>query len=177
MILDAIAALVGAIIEPLIAAVSVVLVGFLNLGILIAEAIGSIFVSNLKFKRISKRTRDPKRSDWIPTAVIFAIALLFIGYLQIKDREIQFVAVDGHSLPYAEVIVRTDNTERNERTDKVGRIDVPRFGLVSVSLMDPRYVEKTWTREELQPRLVAERTFLGSGLDKIANALLKPEKD
>lgn len=174
MIFDAIAALIGAIIEPIIGTILLALVGALNLFIFIIEAIGSIFVSGFNLKRIPRKGRTPKKSDWVTTGVVLLSILLVVLYFEIKDREIQFVAEDGHSLPYAEIVVKTDKIVRNERTDKVGRIEVPRFGLVSVTLADPRYVEKTWSHEELKPRLIAERTILGKGLDKIANTLLQP---
>ena len=57
--------------------------------------------------------------------------------------------------------------------DKSGNLTISRFGTESVTVKDPRYIEKTWLNSELEDELIVERTILGSGLDSLAEKLLK----
>jgi len=87
------------------------------------------------------------------------------------------VAEDGHSLPFAALIIHTKDGEQHERTDNAGNIVIPRFSTTSITVKDPRYVEKTWQESEIESELIVGRTILGSGLDSLADKLLKPAKE
>lgn len=92
---------------------------------------------------------------------------------KVFHREITLVASDGHSLPYAALIIHSKKEERHERTDGSGTITIPRFGTTALTVKDPRYVLKRWDRQDFESNLTVERTFLGSGLDDLAGRLLK----
>ncbi|MCH6258084.1 hypothetical protein MLD52_16100 [Puniceicoccaceae bacterium K14] len=177
MIFDAIAALFAAIVEPIVMAILCVFIGITNLFLVIIELVIGIFIHGYKTKRIQRKewkNRSSQISGW-SSLVVIVLAVVFLVIMEIKDREVQIVASDGHSLPYAEVVITTKSEVRNERTDNLGRVEIPRFGLISLSVIDPRYVEQSWAEEEIEKRLEVERTFLGSGLDKIANKLLNKD--
>lgn len=65
----------------------------------------------------------------------------------------------------------------HRRTDNSGNTRIPRFGTHAITLNDPRYVETTWAKSEIESQLVVRRTVLGSGLDSLAGKLLKPAKE
>ena len=177
MILDGIAAIIGALIEPIVMAAVYLVAGIANLFLIVVEFVVGLFVHGYKTKRIKAKNWKEKSSNlsgWGSLAVL-AIIVLAIAVMEFMDKEVQLVASDGHSLPYAEVLITTDKEIRNERTDKTGKVEIPRFGLVSLSIIDPRYVEHTWLEGEIDRRLVVERTILGSGLDKVVNSLLKKD--
>ena len=54
---------------------------------------------------------------------------------------------------------------------------IPRFGASSITVKDPRYIEKTWQLSEIESELVVGRTILGTGLDSLADKLLKPANE
>ena len=198
MILDAIiglfAALFGLLFEG-VAALFVPLVNFLAAGV---EAIIGLFVGGFSLARI-ERKRETTASTaacettassasaaasrmTAPAAVGVAIVLFILGAIvafaapKMMNRQITLVAADGHSLPYAAVIIHTSGGDEHRRTDDSGNITIPRFTTTSVTVKDPRYVEQTWRKSEIGSQLVVERTRLGAGLDVIAGHLLKPAK-
>ncbi len=181
MILDAIIAFIAALVEPVVFGMAFIFVPFLNLLIQFLELVISMFVSGFKIKRIEKRSWEERKrlkstASTCGSFTVLGIVVLAIVVVDILDREVQFVATDGHSLPFAEVVITTENGTRNERTDKTGNLEIPRFGALELSMVDPRYIKKSWTREEIDRRLVVERTVLGSTLDKFANTLLKKDE-
>jgi hypothetical protein len=91
-------------------------------------------------------------------------------------RKVTLVAKDGYSLPFAALIVHTDDGDRHERTDNTGNIVIPRFGTHALTIKDPRYIEQRWEKSDIESQLVVGRTMFGSSLDSFANKLLKPSK-
>jgi hypothetical protein len=75
------------------------------------------------------------------------------------------------------LIVHTGDGDQHQRTDNAGNIVIPRFGTNSVTVKDPRYIEKTWAKSEIEAELVVGRTVLGAGLDSLADKLLKRAKE
>ena len=63
-----------------------------------------------------------------------------------------------------------------ERTNLEGEIRIPRFNTQRLSIHSSRFVEKSWTSDQIKPELVVERTALGSSLDKVGDFLLKKAK-
>lgn len=181
MILDAIiglfASLFGFIAEG-VASAFVPLVNLIAVGI---EALIGIFVPGFSLGRIERRKgeRKPAGSAFggIMTLVIL-VALIgwFVVVPKVMHRKVTLVAEDGHSLPFAALIIHTGDGDRHQRTDNAGNIVIPRFGTNAVTVKDPRYVEKSWAKSEIEAELVVGRTVLGSSLDSLADRLLKRAK-
>ena len=192
MILDAIAALF----EPLFAALGAILAGIFNLIAAGLEMLIALFVPAFKMKRIERRKRvrgahtdandggsdvaEAPRSRFSPLLVGAGVALLILGAVflpVVTKRTITLVAKDGHSLPRAAVILHTTNGDEHLRTDNAGNLKAPRFGLLGLTVKDPRYVEETWGGDAGTRQLVVRRTVLGAGLDRLAGKLLMKPAD
>lgn len=174
MILDAIIAFVAGLLALVAGAVVVPVVALVNLLAAGLELVIGVFVSGFELGRLSR----PGRSGALASGIVLLVVVAVVGVLLYLrgDREVTLVAEDGHSLPLAAVVVETGQGEEHQRSDASGHITVPRFGLRSVTIKDPRYVERTWSRREIGTTLVVERTVLGGALDRAAEFLLKPEK-
>lgn len=181
MILDSIVALLALLFAPVAAVASAVFIPIINLFLGLLEMIVSIFVSDFSVRRLKRKESG---SVWTPSTILSGLCLLLllglIAWLfvtpMIKNRTITLVAEDGHSLPFAAVIVSIRDTEHHDRSDKSGKLKIPRFSTDSVTIKDPRYVEETWSAEEIGDQLVVSRTLLGSGLDQFADKLIQPAK-
>lgn len=189
MILDAIIGLfvsiVGFILVPVAEFLSLAFTTLLNLIVAAIEAIIRIFVTGFRIGRFKKwdykrggedgkpETPDHPMAIWWSTATALLIfAAIFLGP-KIINRKVALVTKDGHSLPFASLIIHTKSGDDHKRTDNAGNITVSRFSTTGITLKDPRYVQQTWKRNELEPQLVARRTILGSSLDFMADRLLK----
>ncbi len=179
VILDAIIAIFVSLFAALSATAAVAVVPAVNFGAFILEGIVGLFVSGFAVGRLS-HPGSPTRS---PVMIFFGIFVLLavlgvVAWLAVApvvmNRTVTLRAVDGHSLPFAELTIQTKKMEFSRRTDSAGNISIPRFGVQSLAVKDPRYIEKSWLGKEIEPVLVVERTVLGSGLDKIAEKLLRP---
>ena len=189
MILDAILALF----EPLFGLLAGLLAGIVNLIAGGLELLISLFVPAFRIRRFERKKkaalsgdREASSEQRAPhsrayTVTWILIALLAIGAALrplVMQRKITLVAKDGHSLPHAAVILHTKGGNEHLRTDFSGNLQVPRFGLLGLTVKDPRYVEQTWAGDAITRELVVSRTVLGSGLDKLAGKLLlKPAKE
>ena len=182
MILDSLIVAIAGLFE-----LSVILfAGFINLFLKLIELIVRIFIHGYQIKKLptkkfrAEKTEDSnneaqensKSSIWVPVIVISLIALVMF-IMAFKNKEIHFVAVDGNSLPFAKIVVVTEDGEVNKRTDISGKVDIPRFGILSIKISDPRYKEQSWSSDEISSQLVVKRSLLGSGLDKLSNMLEK----
>ncbi|MEM8954850.1 MAG: hypothetical protein AAGD22_11920 [Verrucomicrobiota bacterium] len=179
MILDAIIALFGSIIGSIMQGATVVFAPLINAMLAVVEALVGLVVDGFSIGRVGKKKRESRGSPVLGVAIIILILGAVVWFAiapKILNREITLVAEDGHSLPFAALIVRSGDGDRHVRTDNAGKVMIPRFGFTSVSINDPRYVEKTWVRSEVKSEIVVRRTVLGSGLDKLADKLLKPEE-
>lgn len=180
MILDAIIALIFGLVGATIAAAAAII----NLIAAAIEGIVSIFIDGFTLGRIRPRNDQPKkpkpvtRTQLVLCAISWLVILsLLLGLFvipKIREREITFIAKDGHPLPFAAVLITTKNSTESRRTDTAGNLKVPRFGLQSVTLKDPRYIQTTWSHPNIKSPLEARRTILGSSLDKFADKLLRP---
>ena len=182
MILDAIigffASLFGFLAEGA-ATASVPIINAMAAGI---EAVIGIFVSGFSLGRLERKKNESKSiSSAIGGIVTLLIIVGLVGWFfvapKMTNRQVTLVAEDGHSLPFAALVIHTKDGAQHERTDEAGNITIPRFGTTSVTVKDPRYVEKTWAKSKIESELVVRRTVLGSGLDSLADKLLKPARE
>lgn len=182
MILDAIISLFVSLFGFLMEGVSLVFVSLINLILAGIEAVVGIFVSGFNLKRFERKKHDSKsRASAIggiltPLLIIGLVVWLFI-VPKVINREVTLVAEDGYSLPFAAVIIHTGAGDEQKRTDNAGSILIPRFSTTAITVKDPRYVEKTWQKPEIDETLIVGRTLLGSGLDSLAERFLVPAKE
>lgn len=177
MIFDAIIFLLGALVEGVVT-VFVPIINLIAVGI---EAVIGIFVSGFSLGRIERKKGDKSKASAIRGTVILLMMIGLIGWFvvapKVMNREVTLVAEDGHSLPFAALIIETKGGEQHKRTDNAGNIVISRFSTTSITVKDPRYIEKTWEKSEIESKLVVGRTVLGSSLDVLADKLLKPAKE
>ena len=179
MILDAIIGLFGSLFGFLAEGVAMAFVPLINLIAAGIEAVIGIFVSGFSLGRIErKKGGSQSKASVIGGIVTLLMIVGLIGWFviapKVMNREVTLVAEDGHSLPFAALIIHTKDGEQHERTDNAGNIVIPRFSTTSITVKDPRYVDKTWEKSEIDSELIVGRTILGSGLDSLADKLLKP---
>ncbi len=182
MILDAIIALLASVFDCIAGAAAIVFVPIINLFIGVVEAIVGFFVSGFSLSRIErKKSSDRPLASAIWQSTVFVLLTCAIAWLfvvpKILNRKLTMVGKDGHSLPFAALIIHTDDGDQHERTDNSGNIRIPRFSTTGVTVKDPRYIENTWTKNEIESQLIVGRTILGSGLDALADRLLMPAKE
>ncbi len=183
MILDAIIGLFVSIFQ----ASTAIIFPVINLVLAGVEAVIGLFVSGFELGRLKRnpgRGADAGRQvardrRW---RIAFVLVLLIVAGValvgpKVMNRKVTLVAEDGHSLPFAAMVVNTAGGTRHERTDNAGNLVVPRFTTESITVKDPRYVEKTWRKPEFAPELIVTRTRLGAGLDALADRLLQPAGD
>lgn len=182
MILDAIIALLGSIFGMVVDGIAATFVPLLNLIAAGIEAVVGLFVTGFSLGRIQRKQRDGATKGSAAGGIVILVVVLgliggFWATPRVMNREVTLVAKDGHSLPFAAMIIHTRDGDQHERTDHAGKIVIPRFWPHALTIKDPRYVEQRWEESEIQPHLTASRTVLGSGLDSLAERLLKPAKE
>lgn len=188
MILDAIIGLFGALWDAL-AALAVALFEVVpltvNLLAALAECVIGLFVNGFTLGRMARKKKlaEPRR---LTTAEIrlgmlgVLLVILVLGWAvvapQLMNRTFTLVAEDGHSLPYAAIILHQSDGDVHKRTDSAGSVVASRFSTQGITIKDPRYVAQTWKGDELTDQLIVRRTILGSSLDVLAGGLLKPTR-
>lgn len=187
MILDEIIALLGSIVVFLMEGIIAGFVIIFNLIAACIEFIVGLFVAGYKLGRIERKKscsegkEEPSKASFIGSTLTLLCIVGVIGFIffgsKIMDRTVTLVAKDGHSLPFAAVIIHTNDGDQYVRTDNAGNIVIPRFGTNSLTIKDARYVERTWQDSEIESKVMVDRTILGSGLDILADRLLKPKKE
>lgn len=177
MILDAIIGLLLSMFGWVAAATTGLVAPIVNLVLTGVETVVRLFVAGFSLGRM--QAKEAARESAMSGAIILGtvVLVIVIGFFgpRVTHRQITLVAEDGHSLPFAALVVRARGNETHLRTDNAGNARIPRFGLESVTLQDPRYVRIEWRGPEIERRLIASRTILGSALDRIADRLLQPE--
>ncbi|HSJ01486.1 MAG TPA: hypothetical protein VK956_03495 [Verrucomicrobium sp.] len=188
MILDDIIAALGSILIALIEATAALAAAMANVVLALVEFVVRLFVRGFKLTRLSAKPKQESRTrpqDPLAKARLRRLVLVFglllagiaaVSLLSpvISNRKLNLVAEDGHSLPFAAVIIHAGVDKLHLRTDSSGNFTCPRFGISAITVKDVRYVEKTWSKAELKAPLVVERSMLGSALDRVAGHLLKP---
>lgn len=179
MILDAIIGLFGSLAAALIAGAAALAIPLFNLIAAGIELLVGLFISGFSLGRIERRKKErragsPTKGGIVMLLVIIGLVVGFAVIPKVMNRTVNFTAPDGHSLPFAAVVIHTKNGDRHQRTDNAGNIEIPRFGTHAITIKDPRYVAQTWRKPEIKEELTASRTILGSSLDSFAERLLKP---
>lgn len=162
---------------PILLAVEAILVPLVNLFILIIELTVRLFISGFQIKRLERRRWKNRKegfglSDYISAGFIILFISAFLISGPILNREIQFIASDGHSIPYAEVVLTKNQHKKNLRTDMEGKITISRFGTNQVEIIDPRYVSKIWQEEEISDRLIVERSKVGNAIEHLTKKIM-----
>lgn len=180
MILDAIIGLFGSIFAVLFEGIPALIVLFVNLIAAAIDLVVGIFTAGFTVGRMQRRPANERRNGDRPSMVaglgllVLGVGAFFFFTQGALKRKVSLVAQEGHSLPFAALIIHTNNGDRHERTDAAGNILLPRFGTTGLTIKDPRYVEQTWSGPALETKLTVKRTILGSGLDFMAKKLMKP---
>ncbi|MEK7951590.1 hypothetical protein [Luteolibacter soli] len=190
MILDAIVSLFASIFLVIVEGLAAAFVPLVNLLAAGLEIIISLFISGFQLGRLHRREKDQQgnspgsRASSSPSPLSGILALLLLlGTVSllvipwITHRKITLLAEDGHSLPFAALVIHTHDGDQHQRTDSAGNIRIPRFTTTAVTVKDPRYVPQTWQKSAIGSQLTVSRTVLGSSLDIVADRLLKPAKD
>ena len=182
MILDAIIGLFVSLLTPLAEGVMIVFVPLVNLIASGIEAVVGVFVSGFSVGRIERKEHQQQTASSsfftvLPLLILFGMIGYFVVAPRVLNRKVTLVAKDGHSLPFAALIIHTKDGDLHERTDNAGNIVIPRYGIKALTIKDPRYVEETWKNAEIKSELTVGRTVLGAGLDAMADRLLKPAKE
>lgn len=166
----------------------------INVFILLIEFVVCLFITDFSIKKVkpykSKKHQDDyneynhqkqeNRSFDTSKIGLFAVVIIITAYFLVPKifaptyQDITFVAKDGHSLPFASVVIYSNGSVDHKRTKNDGSIRIKKSGLEKVVINDKRYVETTWSVSELDDILVVKRTLLGSGLDILAKKLLQP---
>jgi hypothetical protein len=178
MILDVIIALF----EPLFTGLLTLLAGIFNLIAAGLEFLIALAVPAFRIKRLGRKERIEgeqvrESSRFVPIAGALVVAGLTAAAAclpMLMKRTITLVAKDGHSLPYAALILHASDGDEHLRSDNAGNFKAPRFGLKGITIKDPRYVEQTWRGDAITRQLVVSRTVLGTSLDRWAGKLMKP---
>ena len=181
MILDAIIGLFGSLFGLLVEGAAAVFVPLINLIAAGIEAVVGIVVSGFSLGRIERKKGESKSPASVVGGILTVLILIgVIGWLvvapKVMNRKVTLVAKDGHSLPFAALIIHTKNGDQHERTDNAGTLVIPRFSTTAITVKDPRYIERSWRNSEIKSELIVDRTVLGAGLDSLADRLLKPAK-
>lgn len=172
MILDAIIAIFALLLDALVG----VAVPCVNLVLCGIETIAGLFVAGFELGRWKpKRRQGPSVGGRLVLALLLGGLVWFLAVPRITNRTITLVAEDGHSLPFAALILHSSDGDDHRRTDRAGKVRVPRFRTKRITVKDPRYVEETWEFGNVGKELLVRRTVLGSGLDSLADHLMKPE--
>ena len=182
MILDAIIGLFASLFGFIAEGVAMAFVPLINLIAAGIEAVIGIFVSGFSLGRIERKKGERKSTASAVGGIMTLLIIVgLIGWFavlpKVMNRKVTLVAEDAHSLPFAALIIHAGDGDQHQRTDNAGNIVIPRFGTNAVTVKDPRYVEKTWAKSEIEAELVVGRTVLGAGLDSLADKLLKRAKE
>jgi len=105
--------------------------------------------------------------------LIILTVIAYIAFDHYKTREITFIAEDGHSLPFASIVIYQDNKELHKRTNNDGSLEISRFGIDKIVINDKRYKSTTWDSNEITSVLTVKRSLFGKGVDKLASKLLE----
>ena len=191
MILDELIALIFSFFGLILEGFSVIFVVIINGFAYIIEFIMLLFVSDFSLGRAKKykhhknsantseyhqNQTDAGFGKYFPI-VIIVLVVIFFTFNHYKTRTITIVAEDGHSLPFASIVIYQGEKILHARTKNDGSITIPRFGVDKVVINDKRYESKTWESDKIKDILTVKRSLLGKGVDIIASKLLKSLKD
>ena len=194
MILDDILVFIFEIICLLVEGVITASVGIINLLAGLAEIIIGLFITGFKLGRIKRpeanevsdteSSTSPAKPTWLPPRVSLIIFSVLLGLVifalaaeATMNRKITLLAKDGHTLPFAILIVHTKNGHQHALTDKTGNVRIPRFSTTALTVNDPRYLAQTWQESEITRELTVGRTLLGTSFDHLSDRFRKSSED
>lgn len=194
MILDDIIVFIFEIICLLVEGVITVSVGIINLFALALEAIIGLFITGFKLRRIERPERNEAQATgpaaarakptWLPPRVslivffvAFGLVIFALAAESTMNRKITLLAKDGHTLPFAILIVHTKDGQYHKLTNKSGNVRIPRFSTTALTVNDPRYVSQTWQESEITRELTVGRSLLGTSLDHLSDRFRKSSED
>lgn len=155
----------------------------INLVAQLIEWFLGLFMEGITIGKITRKKKDdPKKKTtivvgaWVIWGGILFLLIYSIAWPKLSQRELKFMTTDGRPVMMALIEFENDGSIDHLRTDSVGNITVPRFGLDRVSMKDSRYVEKYWRGDDIEGELVVVPTLLGAGLDSLKDQFLKPFK-
>jgi hypothetical protein len=188
MIIDELIALIFSFVGMIIEGFSAFFVLIFNGLAYLIEFIMLLFVSDFSLGRAKRYKRSKKEENkseynhqnqpeagvekYYPILVVLFV-IIFFTFNHYKTRDITFVAEDGHSLPFASIVIYQGEQVFHKRTKNDGSLEIPRFGVDKVVINDKRYKKATWQANEIKGILTVKRSFLGKGVDKLASKLLE----
>jgi len=179
VILDAIIGLFVSLFSLVAQTTAIVFVPLINLIAAAIEALIGLFVSGFSLGRIERKKNAAKSpasviGSLLPFLILAGVIGWFIILPKFANKEVTLIADDGHNLPFAALIIHTNNGDDHQRTDNAGKVVISKSRTTAITVKDPRYVEETWQKAEIESALIVKRTVLGSSLDSLADKLLKP---
>ncbi len=191
MIIDELIALIFSFVGMIIEGFSAFFVLIFNGIAYLIEFIVLLFVSDFSLGRAKPYKTNRKKKNqseynhhnqadagidkYYPILVVLFV-IVFFTFNHYKTRDITFVADDGHSLPFASIVIYQGDKILHKRTKNDGSLEIPRFGVDKVVINDKRYKTATWQADEIKDILTVKRSILGKGVDKLASKLLEKFK-
>ena len=161
-------------------AIGLLLEGAINLIAALIEILFSLAGKDKKLGRAKFRRKTQVKKNENPWFGLGLIIVLIGGIFVIPlvlNQKIQFIAEDGHSIPFAEFVIYKEQNTKNKRTNVEGVLEFSRFGVNEIKLNDPRYNNQVWTKEDFKGRLEVTRSNTGKLLDKTLLNFLKKEEE
>ncbi len=188
MIIDELIALIFSFVGLILEGFSAFFVLIINGFAYLIEFIMLLFVSDFSLGRAKRYKRHKKNENtseynhqnqseagiekYFPIMIVVFV-VIFFAFNHYKTRSITFVAEDGHSLPFASIVIYQGDNIVHKRTKNDGSLKIPRFGVDKVVINDKRYKSNTWESDEIEDILTVKRSLLGKGVDKLASKLLE----
>jgi len=177
MIFDAVISLFSLVVDFIAGLLIAATFPIVNAVFALIELVVGLFTSAFSLPRLDRATaKDSSKAKAIVSAIVTATIVFSWAWFSYKDRTVTLTGADGHTLPFASVIVTADGQIAHTRTDESGNLDIPRFGHISLTVKDARYSELTLTNDSISRVVVVERTSVGGFLDETANFMIDKAK-
>jgi hypothetical protein len=188
MIIDELIALVFSFFGILIEGIAGFFTLIINLFALLIEFILALFITDFSMGRVKgykrKKTENADSnipesfldSRWLMPVLVVTGVVGYFAFQNLSTRNITFIADDGHSLPFASVVVYKGDKPNHRRTLNDGSLKISRFGIDKIVLNDKRYKAQTWRDDEFEEILTVKRSFIGKSVDALAHKFLQKIK-
>ena len=185
MIIDELIAVIFSFFGMLLEAMSGLFVLIINSFAFLIEVIMTFFITDFSLGRAKKYQRNKASGNELEGSlprhvmpVLFVVTVVsMISYQSFMKRSITFVADDGHSLPFASVVIYQGDEMLHKRTKNDGSLEMARFGIDKIVINDKRYKKQSWQGDDIEDILIVKRSMLGRGVDALAKKLLLKIKD
>lgn len=149
----------------------------INAFLALIELVLGLFFDGIELRRLNQR-KEQGKSSLVGALTIWGGVLVlifyFIAWPKMTQRELTIMTTENRPVMAALIEFEKNGITDHVRTNSVGKITVPRFGLDRVTMKDSRYVGKDWERDAITDALIVEPTILGAGIEKLTDQLLKP---